>query len=176
MTGTLCSMPYVPLCFPFSMHFFFSLNHLSYLKWTKQTKYWKHRIVHYLQPHLWLLRITLNKCLKTGAFYDHFDRLGPYSDLNILPEGVLFKKIHVQEEQKRINIEIRRSTRLLQENASSCAGTMLIFSRQGQVLALLLGYTVPSQLDPEWQWVRCDMFWGGMVMVGTRRFSLSSAR
>ena len=25
------------------------------------------------------------------------------------PEGVLFKKIHSQEEQKRINIEIRRS-------------------------------------------------------------------
>ena len=48
----------------------------------------------------------------------------PYSDLSILPEGVLFKKIHVQEEQKRINVEIRRSTTVpLRESVSSlCRG------------------------------------------------------
>ena len=152
------------LCSPmlsFSYAFLFFLNHLSSLHiWNgqKQTKYLKHRVVHYLQPHLWLLHITwINVWI-------------PYSDLSILPEGVLFKNIHVQEawEQKRINIEIHRSTTVpLRESVSSCAGGHANLLEVGAGVDRVAGYTVPSQPEPEWQWVRRDMFWG---MVGTRRF------
>ena len=112
-------MPYVPLCFPFPMHFSQSSFILTYLK-QKRTKYLKHA-----------LYITYK-----------------------YPEGVLFKKIHSQEEQKRMNIEIRSSTTVpLRESVSSLCG-------RGH--ANLLEGGAPSQPEPEWQWVRRDMFLGGL--------------
>ena len=97
----------------------------------------------------------------------------PYSDLSILPQGVLFKKIHVQEEQKRINVEIRRSTTVpLRESVSSlCRGhhdANLLEAGAGvdRVSLNLSGSgCVATGLGAEWLWLEPENFLCGQPEI-----------
>jgi hypothetical protein len=76
------------------------------------------------------------------------------------PEGVLFKKIHSQEEQKRINIEIRRSTTVpLRESVSSlCRGHANLLEAGAPSLSLSGSGCVATCFGAEWLWLAPEDF------------------